>query len=311
MRNLYALVARAARTTLPVLIQGETGSGKELVARAVHDQSPRAKAAFKALNCATIPAHLLESVLFGHERGAFTGAERQAAGVFEQSQNGTVFLDEVGELSAHAQAALLRVLEQRCIVRVGGSREIAVDVRVVAATHRNLEAMVAKGEFREDLMFRLDALTLRVPPLRERNEEIVPLAQLFLQRAREQWGGGAIAFSADALDVLSSYAWPGNVRQLKNIVERAAVVCATACVELEDLPSHLWGDSQPEAALSPEVGNTTFRALPDLVREFEIGKIREALTKAHGNQAQAARLLGVPRRTLANKVQAYALLDKG
>jgi DNA-binding NtrC family response regulator len=212
MRRLYDLVARVARTTLPVLVLGETGSGKELVAHAVHQHSPRSKGPFKALNCATIPANLLESVFFGHERGAFTGADRQAPGIFEQAQGGTVFLDEVGELSAQAQAALLRVLETRRLVRVGGNREIEVDVRVVAATHRDLSAMVRAGTFREDLMFRLDALTLRVPPLRERKEEIAPLAELFLARASEQWGTGTKRLSEDARESLEAYAWPGNVR---------------------------------------------------------------------------------------------------
>jgi two-component system, NtrC family, response regulator AtoC len=202
MTRLYDLVARVARTTLPVLVLGETGSGKELVARALHDRGPRARAPFKAVNCATLPSNLIESTLFGHERGAFTGADKQAAGIFEQAQGGTVFLDEVGELSAQAQAALLRVLELKRIVRLGGSKEIAVDVRVVAATHRDLAVMVAAGTFREDLMFRLDALSLRVPALRERRAEIPALAELFLARARRQWGSTARLISEDALEAL-------------------------------------------------------------------------------------------------------------
>lgn len=309
MRRLYELVTRSARTTLPVLIQGETGSGKELVAQAVHARSPRAKGQFKALNCATIPTNLIESVLFGHERGAFTGADRQAQGIFEQAQGGTVFLDEVGELAPQAQAALLRVLEARRIVRVGGTKEIEVDVRVVAATHRDLAAMVAAGSFREDLMFRLDALTLRVPPLRERTEEIGPLAEVFLARARAEWGSTASSLSDDALDALLAYSWPGNVRQLKNVMERAVAVCAGELVELEDLPEHVWTD--PRESLMPSAPGVSvaagFKSLPDRVREFEVGLIREALEKAHGNQAQAARILGLPRRTLANKVHAYGV----
>jgi two-component system response regulator AtoC len=306
MRRLYELVARAARTTLPVLVVGETGTGKELVAHAVHNRSSRAKAPFKALNCATIPATLIESVLFGHERGAFTGADKQVQGVFEQAHGGTVFLDEVGELSAQAQAALLRVLEQRSIVRVGGAREIEVDVRVVAATHRDLAAMVAVGTFREDLMFRLDALSLRVPPLRERQEEIVPLAELFLARARTQWGASAQRLSEDAVEALVAFGWPGNVRQLKNAIERAVTVCTGTVVELEDLPEQVW--AEPGAAPAP-TGEAGQRSLPDRVRDFEVGLIRAAMAKAHGNQAQAARILGVPRRTLANKVHAYGLVE--
>lgn len=309
MQRLYDLVDRAARTSLPALIQGETGSGKELVARALHDKGPRAKGLFKALNCATIPAGLLESVLFGHERGAFTGAEKQVQGVFEQAQGGTVFLDEVGELAMPAQAALLRVLEMRCLIRVGGTREIGIDARVIAATHRDLGAMVQAGTFRQDLMFRLDALTLRVPPLRERREEILPLAEKFLERARQDWGSLAMHLSPDAADALVTYRWPGNVRQLKNVMERAAVVCAGESIALEDLPEHIWMDSDESLPVSTiPVADGGFRALPDRIREFEISILREALAKAAGNQAQAARMLGVPRRTLANKAHAYGLI---
>jgi DNA-binding NtrC family response regulator len=312
MLRLYDVVGRAARTTLPVLIQGETGSGKELVARALHDKSPRAKAPFKPLNCATIPANLLESVLFGHERGAFTGAERQAQGVFEQALGGTVFLDEVGELSLHAQAALLRVLEQRRVVRLGGTKEIEVDIRVVAATHRDLAGMVRAGVFRADLMFRLDALTLQVPPLRERREDILPLAALFLVRARALWGSNAERLSEDANEALSAYAWPGNVRQLKNVIERAVIVASGARIDLEDLPQQVWAEpSGPIWPLATGVERPAdgFRSLPDRVREFEMSIIRDALERAHGNQTQAARMLGVPRRTLSNKVHAYGMIS--
>jgi DNA-binding NtrC family response regulator len=313
MLRLYDLVARAARTPLPALIQGETGTGKELVARALHEKSPRAKGPFKALNCATIPTHLIESVLFGHERGAFTGADRQVQGVFEQAQGGTVFLDEVGELSAHAQAALLRVLEHRRVVRVGGTKEIDIDARIVAATHRDLAGMVQAGTFRQDLMFRLDALALRVPPLRERPDEISELASHFLKRAQQQWAVTAERLSEDATEALLSYAWPGNVRQLKNVIERAAVVCRGDTVELEDLPHQIWMDVDRAlpAPVSDRAGTRPegYRSLPDRVREFEIAIIREALDKAQGNQAQAARMLGVPRRTLANKVHAYELVS--
>jgi len=311
MLRLYDLVARVAPTPLPVLIQGETGSGKELVARAVHEKSERSRAPFKVLNCAAIPASLIESVLFGHERGAFTGANRQAQGVFEQAQGGTVFLDEVGELSLQAQAALLRVLEQHRIVRVGGTREIAVDARVVAATHRDLAVMVSVGAFREDLMFRLDALTLHVPPLRARREEIVPMAEVFLARARSQWGVTARRLSTDVEEALIAYSWPGNVRQLKNVVERASVVCRSDIIDLEELPAQILsedslGDLTRPAA--PEANQTEgFRPLPERVRAFEVSIISAALESAQGNHAQAARALGVPRRTLTSKVHAYGL----
>jgi two-component system response regulator AtoC len=313
MARLYELVARVARTNLPVLVLGETGSGKELVAQAVHQKSPREKGPFKALNCATIPANLIESVLFGHERGAFTGADKQAPGIFEQAHGGTVFLDEVGELSERAQAALLRVLETKRVVRVGATKELEVDVRVVAATHRDLASMVREAKFRQDLMFRLDALSLRVPPLRERREEIAPLARLFLERARVEWGALASGFSQDALDVLEVYAWPGNVRQLRNTIERAAAVCAANEVDVLDLDDRLLLEAPAaDTGEPPETRGTrapeAFRALPDRVREFEVGLIREALGRAQGNQAQAARILGVPRRTLAHKVHAFGLI---
>jgi DNA-binding NtrC family response regulator len=258
----------------------------------------------------------VESILFGHERGAFTGADRQASGLFEQAQGGTLFLDEVGELPPPAQVALLRVLEQRRIVRVGGSREIEVDARVVAATHRDLRAMVEAQTFREDLMFRLDALTLRVPPLRERTEEILPLAHLFLARARTQWGASATRISDSAAEALLSFRFPGNVRQLRNVIERAIVVCSGDTIDLEDLPDEVWvedGETSPEyPALGgegsrPIRGSESPRSLPLRVREFEIAIIRDVLNQADWNQAQAARLLGVPRRTLASKIQVYGL----
>lgn len=311
-KALYELVSRAARTTLPVLIHGETGSGKELVARAVHDLGPRKRAPFKTLNCGAIPAQLVESVLFGHERGAFTGADRQVPGVFEQAEGGTVFLDEIGELPLPAQTALLRILELRRLVRLGGTREIEVDVRVVAATHRNLHEMVRSKAFREDLVFRLDALTLFVAPLRERKEEILPLAELFLTRARAQWGAVATGFSDDAKDALLSYAFPGNVRQLKNAIERAAVVCSHGQIALEDLPPQVWREplvEEPAPGVIASARGAAQESLPQRVRAFEINLIREALEATRGNQAQAARRLGVPRRTLASKVHGYGLLD--
>jgi DNA-binding NtrC family response regulator len=313
-QRLYDLVSRAAGTTLPVLVRGETGSGKEIVARAIHDLGPRSGAPFKTLNCGAIPTQLVESVLFGHERGAFTGADRQTCGVFEQAQGGTVFLDEIGELPLAAQIALLRVLELRKVVRLGGSKEIDLDVRVVAATHRNLEHMARAKAFREDLLFRLDALTLHVPPLRARKEEILPLAELFLSRARSQWKASAQRLSDEAKEALQTYPFPGNVRQLKNAIERAAVVCTGDEVQLEDLPPQLWSDALDEAnPFAAPTGplNGAHGSLTQRVRAFEVELIRQALSKTHGNQSEAARLLGVARRTLASKVHALGLLDEG
>jgi DNA-binding NtrC family response regulator/pSer/pThr/pTyr-binding forkhead associated (FHA) protein len=314
MLRLYELIARAARTTIPALIEGETGSGKELVARAFHERGPRQAGPFKALNCATIPASLIESTLFGHERGAFTSADRSVPGVFEQAHGGTVFLDEVGELSEPAQAALLRVLEHQRVVRLGGTREIEIDVRVVAATHRDLADMVAAGKFREDLLYRLNALTLHVPPLRERREEILPLAELFLLRARERWGASPTQLAANAREALLAYGWPGNVRQLKNVIERSVVLCAGAAIQLEDLPSVLWeptSEVSAEAlpALMDEGPSLHARPLSERMREFEIAAIREALERCERSPARAAQILGLPRRTLAHKIQVYGLAE--
>jgi DNA-binding NtrC family response regulator len=316
MRRLHELVSKVAPTTLPVLVYGETGAGKELVARAVHSQSLRRSAPFQALNCATIPIGLIESVLFGHERGAFTGADRSANGIFEQAKGGTVFLDEVAELSPQAQAALLRVLELRRMARLGSTREIEIDVRIVAATHRNLGVMVKAGTFRQDLLFRLDALTLKVPPLRERREEIIPLAELFLTQARERWPSSAIALSEDAKEALQVYSWPGNVRQLKNVIERAVVVCSSSLIDVGDLPFDVWcddGEAAPDAPGATEAPraiqtSTSFQSMTDRVRAFEMALIQDALEQADGNQTQAARMLGVPRRTLASKAHAYGML---
>jgi two-component system response regulator AtoC len=304
MCELYELAARAARTTLPVLVSGETGSGKELVIRALHELSPRGAGPFKTVNCATIPPQLIESFLFGHERGAFTGADRQVAGIFEQARGGTVFLDEVAELTPQAQAALLRVLEQHRFTRLGSTRELDVDVRVLSATHRDLSSMVAAREFREDLLFRLDALSLRLPPLRERTEEILPLADRFLEHARNQWLASARCLSPDVTRALISYQWPGNVRQLKHVIERAAALCTAEVIELVDLPEQVRAGSAPKRCPSSA---QRLHSLPDRVRMFEMSLIRDALVSTSGNQARAARMLGLPRRTLANKIRVYDL----
>jgi DNA-binding NtrC family response regulator len=305
MRALHATVERVARTKLPVLILGETGAGKEHVAHALHARSPRASGPFKAVNCAALPATLLESTLFGHEKGAFTGATERASGLFEQADGGTVFLDEIGELPLAAQAALLRVLEAKKLVRVGGTKELEVDVRVVAATHRDLEAMVEAGTFRADLLYRLDALTLEVPALRERVEDVVPLARAFLSRARAQWETSAIDFDDAALDALCAHDWPGNVRQLKNVVERAAAMALGARITLADLPPDLARAARPETTV---VRAEEARSLADRVEAFERQILGEVLEQTGGNQSEAARVLRIPRRTLAHKAKRLGLV---
>jgi two-component system response regulator AtoC len=324
MQRMYALVERVARATMPVLVLGETGAGKELASRAVHERSPRAKGPFVAINCASIPSGLIESVLFGHEKGAFTGAIDKRLGVFEQAHGGSVFLDEVGELTLAVQAALLRVLETKRLSRVGSPKELEVDVRVIAATHRDLPAMVAAGTFREDLMFRLDALSLRVPPLRERVEEVDPLAERFLSGAREQWHLPVHGISDDARAALRAYHWPGNVRQLKNVIERAAVVCTAPEIGVEDLPESITGrrpaeldvpaprglSAPVERKFGPLIENDVNIAFNERIAAFEARVIREALAKTAGNQTKAAAMLKIPRRTLTNKIHALGIEAK-
>ena len=242
MVDIYQTVRRVAGSVIPILIEGETGTGKEVVAQAIHGAGPRRDRPLRCVNCAAIPEQLVESILFGHERGAFTGATAQNKGVFETADGGTVFLDELGELPLAAQAALLRVLETKRFCRVGSTREISVDVRVVAATNRDLEAEVAAGRFRQDLLYRLNAITLALPPLRDRVEEIIPLANCFMKQAAEANGVTVTAIDSAAQRCLTFYRWPGNVRELRNVVERAVVIASTRVICPEDLPDKLRED---------------------------------------------------------------------
>jgi transcriptional regulator with PAS, ATPase and Fis domain len=259
----------------------------------------------QVINCAAIPSQLLESVLFGHERGAFTGADRRSRGLFEEADGGTVFLDEVAELSAAAQAALLRVLETRQLTRVGSHELVAVDIRVVAATHRDLEAMCTAGTFREDLLYRLNTMTIQIPPLRERPEEIAALVRLFLEQANRANDRQVKEIDPDALDLLRAYRWPGNVRELRNVIERAVVIAPAEVVSPADLPPRLRmpsGGPGTAEAVEDEEGN-----LRERVKDYEAKLIREALAQAGGNQTEASRALGIPRRTLVRKIRDYGL----
>jgi two-component system response regulator AtoC len=306
MRELLALVDRIAPSDLAVLILGETGTGKELVATALHQRSPRAGRSFLRLNCATLNEQLLESELFGHEAGAFTGAKQQKRGLLEVSDGGTVFLDEVSELPLPVQAKLLRVVELRQFMRVGGTRVIPTDVRFVSATNRDLRNEVKRGRFREDLYFRLAGFTLLVPPLRDRPEDIRELARAFLARTGNRMGR-SLRFSDLAMTRLGSYAWPGNVRELRNVVARASLLCDSG----EILPHHLVFDiSEPAAgaaAGSPASGGAAKAAFPfdDPVAAKE--SITRALASAAGNQTKAAKLLGISRRTLVNRLADFGM----
>jgi DNA-binding NtrC family response regulator len=300
MEAIYRDVVQAARGKLPVLILGETGTGKELVARAVHRESERKDQPFVAVNCASIPPTLLESTLFGHERGAFTGASTRSVGVFERAHGGVLLLDEVGDLGASAQVALLRAIETRRITRVGSSVEIPVDVMLVAATHCDLESMVEEGTFRKDLYFRLNGLQLDLPPLRDRTDEIEPLAQLFLADAQREWGARARKFSPEATQMLLRCVWPGNVRQLRYAVERAALLASGDTIAVGDLPDHVAADvTRPALPAAPIVE----LALKQQLRRYERMLIDEALRRAAGNRQAAAKLLRIPLRTLFRKLR--------
>ncbi|HWO21190.1 MAG TPA: sigma 54-interacting transcriptional regulator [Kofleriaceae bacterium] len=303
MQRVYKLVAKIGESSMTVLILGETGVGKELVAEAIHKGSPRRDGPLIKLNCAALPETLLESELFGHERGAFTGAERRKQGFFEAADGGTLFLDEVGEMPLSLQAKLLRVLEGKVITRVGGTAETAVDVRVVCATHRDLQADVRTGRFRQDLLFRIGGFTVAVPPLRDRRSEIVPLAEHFVRLAAAEQRRPPPALAPDARDALLAYRWPGNVRELENAIQRALVLCEDT-ITLADLPDRL-RDVAPRgggAAASAAVGD-----IQGQLEELERGAIAAAL-EAHGdNQTRAARALGLSRRALIYKMEKYGL----
>jgi transcriptional regulator with PAS, ATPase and Fis domain len=305
MREVARTVAKLATAVIPVLLHGETGTGKEVVTRLVHEGGPRRDKPLVAVNCGAIPAELVESTLFGHERGAFTGAGQQQRGLFEAADGGTILLDEIGELPAPAQAALLRVLEEKRVRRVGATREIEVDVRVVAATHRDLAAMVEAGTFRRDLYYRLAVMEVTLPPLRERRGDIAPLAARFLAKAAKANARDVRAIAPEALALLARHAWPGNVRELRNVIERAVVVADGDTITPQDLPERMRGpgDAAPKAAEpSPSKGPLKTR-----LERFERDVILEALRETNGNQTEAARRLEVPLRTLQHKISAHGI----
>ena len=315
MESVYRTIQRVAPADLPVLICGETGSGKEVVARAIHDSGPRRDREMRCINCGALPRELIQSILFGHVRGSFTGASRESAGVFEQADRSTLLLDEVGELPAEAQVALLRVLETGRVNRIGSSREIPVDVRVVAATHRDLEAMCEAGTFRWDLYYRLNTITLRVPPLRERLDELRGLAEHFVERACQLSGVPVKPIDEDTLQLMRGYRWLGNVRELRNAMERAVLVSTGLSIAPDDLPDRVRGAGGTSVGAAPrKVRDDTpifgLRAVEDFrtrVRAYETMLIRRALLRTGWNKTAAAHQLQMPLRTLINKVQSYGL----
>ncbi len=304
MQRLYRLVERLAAGGISVLLLGETGVGKEIVAEAVHRLSPRADKPFLRLNCAAFTETLLESELFGYEKGAFSGAVQSKPGLLETAQGGTVFLDEVGEMPLSLQAKLLRVIEERRVMRVGGLKDRPIDVRFVAATNRDLQGEIAAGRFRQDLYYRLDGMSLVIPPLRERRGEIAELAQLFVAKATPP-GQRPPSLSAAALALLSAYEWPGNIRELRNVIERAVLLCGDELITPEHLPVEKMKTSFVREAAPPSPARVADEAVVD--GDDERQRVIDALQQCAGNQTHAARLLGISRGTLLARLDAYKL----
>ncbi len=314
MRSLYDTIARVAATDVTVLIHGESGTGKELVARAIHDQSakrehdPR-RGAFVAMNCAALPSELIESELFGHERGAFTGAAGQRKGKFELANGGTIFLDEIGDMSLNTQAKLLRVLEERTIERIGGSQPLPVDVRIISATNRDLVAAVSAEKFRSDLFYRLRVVQIDLPPLRERREDIPMLAEHFLNAYTSKFHLKCDRIGQDALKLLVNYAWPGNVRELRNTIERGAVLAESEALRATDLPEEL-RTGKTVATQSESEGSLQIPFLDDFRaarREFERAYIERILLETGGNVTRAAERVGMHRQSLQQKLKDLGL----
>jgi DNA-binding NtrC family response regulator len=302
MRELSRQVERVVESDVAVCLLGESGTGKELVARAIHRGGPRRSGPFVAINCAAIPASLQESELFGHERGAFTGATQTRLGCFERARGGTLLLDEVGEMSPATQAVLLRTLQERTVRRVGGSQEIPVDVRIVCATHRDLRSEVDAGRFREDLYFRLVVYPIHLPPLRNRVEDIPGLVTHFLDKLRARAAHSVRGLSAEALDALSRHAWPGNVRELENVIHRSVLACRGQEIALADLPPDLRTThvAEPESENDEELLGGEGEVVT--LRELEQRAIRKALRVTRGSVGRAAKLLGIGRATLYRRL---------
>ena len=323
MQEVFRAIGRLSKSNMTVLLTGESGTGKELVARALHRHSPRAAKPFIALNTAAIPRELLESELFGHERGSFTGATAQRVGRFEQADGGTLFLDEIGDMPAELQTRLLRVLAEGDFYRVGGHHPVHVDVRVIAATHQDLERRVKENSFREDLFHRLNVIRLQLPPLRERIEDIPELTEHFLRMTAKELDVEPKRLSPKALEAFRAYGWPGNVRQLENVCRRVTIMAPTQTIELHDLPRELTADPATETVQSDRLGtdwevalrrwaehhaqSSPIPILDEAVPKFEKTMIRVALARTHGRRHDAARLLGWGRNTLTRKIKELGL----
>ncbi len=323
MQAIYKEIGRVAATPVTVLIRGETGTGKELIARAIYQHSDRASKPFIAVNCAAIPDTLLESELFGHERGAFTGAQTRRIGRFEQAHGGTLFLDEIGDLSPNTQAKLLRILQERCLQRLGDSASIPVDVRVIAATHRDLEAAIKEREFREDLFYRLSVVTISLPPLRERAEDIPDLVRFFIRKYARELAVELPSVQPEAIALLQRQPWPGNVRELENVIRQSLLLAKPLAIGLDHVQQAVEKSRRPESANQQahpayisellegarrgEIVNAYARMISDLEPEL----FRQAIHLAQGNQAKAARWLGVTRLKMREKLTELGLHPRG
>lgn len=322
MQSIYKEIGRIAATSVTVLIRGDTGTGKELIARAIYQHSDRAAAPFIAINCAAIPETLLESELFGHERGSFTGADARRIGRFEQANGGTIFLDEIGDMNANLQAKLLRVLQEKTIQRVGGRDNVPVDVRIIAATHRDLEAAIRERLFREDLFYRLSVVTIKLPPLNQRTDDIPDMVRYFLRRYGPEAGVAAPAITPEAIAFLQSQTWPGNVRELENTVRKALLIARDYTISLEHVKGVLDKAREPVATSQQthaayisnlmdqvergEVRNAFTKLLADLEPEL----YRQAIARAQGNITKAAQWLGVTRLKMREKLKEFGLHPK-
>jgi DNA-binding NtrC family response regulator len=301
MSKILRTVAHIAPLDLTVLITGETGTGKEVIARRIHELSARSAKPFVALNCGGIPETLLESLLFGHERGAFTGAVRRTTGYFEKAHRGTILLDEIGDMPMALQVKLLRVLQEKCFQRVGGEGTTEVDCRVIASTHRHLREMVSVGKFREDLFYRLNVLQIHIPPLRERREDVPDLAQHFLRLASARLDKIIERFSPEALACLRGHDWSGNIRELENAVERAAAFCTARSIEIQDLPDEI------RSLKAASTGDSSIAPFTQAKEEFERRYILSALKASSGNVAAAAQACAIPRQNFYLKMKKYGI----